>query len=118
VHLPTADRRQRGASAVEYALIAAGVAGVVIVGLATLMHVIGARIDCLTGGLQSGGTGTSCGGSLPGPPGGGSGPSSDPTTVPTSDPTPTSPTPTSPTPTSPTPTSPTPTASTTASPAP
>jgi Flp pilus assembly pilin Flp len=52
-----AVRRERGASAVEYALIAAAVAGLLIVSLTGLVHVISARLDCVTSGLQGSATG-------------------------------------------------------------
>lgn len=62
MHRATA-RPERGASALEYALIAAGIAGVLLVALSGLFHSIGSRIDCVTGGLSGSG---SCAPAVPG----------------------------------------------------
>jgi len=107
----------RGASAVEYALLAAAVAGVATLGLTALIHLLGARIDCVSSGLSSGGS-RSCAPEVPGgpPDGGGPGPLAtdappDPTgTAPRTGTTsaPASPSPGTPSPSTPSPGSPSP----------
>jgi Flp pilus assembly pilin Flp len=122
----------RGALSVEYALLAAAVAGVLILALTSLGQLLSERLGCMTSGLRSGST-TGCdAGSAPSEPpliteggaGGGSGtdptgdggagdtgtgaPDVPPTTTPTKTPTPT-PTPTSPSPSTPSPSDPSPT---------
>ena len=108
---PTAPRRraERGAGAVEYAVLAAAVAGVLVIALTGLAHVLSSRIDCVTTVVQGSGHNSSgasgcdapqsgggpgAGGTGDGGPGGGPTPGPGPTSGPTPTDLPT-PTPTS-----------------------
>ena len=115
VRPPTAPGSDRGATAVEYGMLAAAVAGVLVVALTALVHVLGARIDCVTGVVQ--GSGHSSSGSTTCDPGTPGAPPDDPPGAPPADPGPPSSTPTPSTTPTPTPT-PSPTETPTETPTP
>jgi Flp pilus assembly pilin Flp len=68
---PAGSRRgsDPGASSVEFGVLVAAVAGVVLLALTGLVHVIGARIDCLSEAVQGSGSSAGACDDGAGPPG-------------------------------------------------